>query len=435
MKTQSKYLLRVSEHQRLQLPPELNHAKFRERLITAVSGAPFDVFTRDRHGIKAAGAVGMVQVGSANIEILPKITRKRDPDQEDATFLFDLLTAAGFLPRIFTQPASTSSQITGAFEIFIRWFSSRLLIKLREGIPRRYSEKTDVLTTLKGKPLLNRIATRTPGSEHLIPVRYAPLQLDNELAQLILSTTNHLLSITRSSQNRTSLSHCAEMLHGVRAMPLTTDLLSRIYLTRLESKWQELVQFAAAILRGMWPTPTTSGRISAFGILFTLDDLFENLLRRILQKILVNEKIRIVLKPWNLHLLRSLDNGQYALKLRPDYLFIEGKDSQNQVLVGDAKWKRLKPSSRSFGLQASDIYQIATYMDRYESSRSILFFPMDSWMETDKDFWTRRFVVLGRESIITIVGVDVAGLVNRDKDRRLEAIEKLRSSVFAAASV
>jgi 5-methylcytosine-specific restriction endonuclease McrBC regulatory subunit McrC len=99
------------------------------------------------------------------------------------------------------------------------------------------------------------------------------------------------------------------------------------------------------------------------------------------------------------------------------------------VTVGDAKWKRLTARLPGFGLRAADTYQIVTYMTRHGLGSGLLFFPRQSWMGPA---WREDYRLIGGDSRLKVVGVDVAGLVSRDHPRRRSALDDLRDAIVAA---
>jgi 5-methylcytosine-specific restriction endonuclease McrBC regulatory subunit McrC len=259
----------------------------------------------------------------------------------------------------------------------------------------------------------------------------APLQPDNVLSQLILALIHRLVSITRSARTSTTLQHCARLLDRVTLVPLTPGLVSRVQLTRFESEWQPVLDFARILLQGQSPNPVTGGSQSAFTLLFSLHDVFEALLRRLLPRALEDTPLQLAPRR-NLNLLYSPSRDIEVLQLRPDYLFTTLGVSAKSQVVGDAKWKRLKYDRTTFDLSPSDIYQLTTYMARHHLQRGVLFFPMTPWMRREKGSrrcWVHRFNLQDGPGIIHIVGVDVAALASRGTTQQ-EALTGLKEAVL-----
>lgn len=423
-----KIRIRVQEGKRFELPHTHNSSTARDRLLRTTAGMSFNVFTVDGRGFRAGNVVGVIDTGSLQVEILPKVAAGSGLD-DDARFLMDLLSMSGLTPRLMARAGRVSLTSHSTIEAVIRLFAANLAWRLSSGAPRRYSERTETSSVLRGGLDFARMATRPPGSDHVLAIRHAPLQMDNPLSQLILAVVNVLLAVTRSVRNRAMLQHCASLLDQVSTVSFSEDTVRRVALTRFESEWLDVVELARALIRGQTPSPVSAGLTPSFTMLFPLDDLFERSLRRSLFAALTGETISISSSPRNPHFLRT-EEGRDILRLRPDYLFVQAAAEDEKVMVGDAKWKRLAEGGRSFGLRPPDVYQLTTYMARHQLQRGILFFPMDAWMRSNGAYWRRSFSVIGTDSRINVVGVDVPGLVTRDRERRQKALAGLRQVVL-----
>ena len=101
-------------------------------------------------------------------------------------------------------------------------------------------------------------------------------------------------------------------------------------------------------------------------------------------------------------------------------------------MVGDAKWKRLITSGPSLGLKAADLYQLTAYMVRHGLNKGILFFPITERLDSRDKPWLRRFFLADRLSTITVISVDIVGLVARNAEQRKRAMNELKRSIFSA---
>lgn len=433
--------LAVHENRRFDLPAGLDRTRTLDRLFHATRGLPFDVFVLDGRGLRASGVAGVVDVGDLQVEILPKIRAGRVadvPSAEDARFLLDLLTFTGSIPGAAPLVARTSLDSPVLLEVTIRAFADSLAPRLRVGPPRRYSEREEKSSILRGRPLLNLIARQRPGSGGHTFVRYAPLQHDNPLAQLILAVVLRLATATRSARTWSILRDCEVMLDGVKRVELDATTVGRVVLNQYEEQWADVVELARALTMGRTPSPTSAGGFSSLGLLFTLDDLFEKAVRKSVAMLLSKGPMALAPRRTELHMLRSMETGQSALRLRPDYLFVDSGTGA-PVFVADAKWKQLEPSRASLGLAPSDAYQLMTYLLRYRLQRGALMFPMDTWMRQSgqpggSPIWTHLFRLEANEEVlISLIAVDIEGLVAHDSERRSRAGEALRSALLQSA--
>jgi 5-methylcytosine-specific restriction endonuclease McrBC regulatory subunit McrC len=221
-------------------------------------------------------------------------------------------------------------------------------------------------------------------------------------------------------------------LIDVPLQPLTPELIDQVHLTNLESEWQDALDLAAALVRGQAPSPVVAGKSRMFTLLLSMSDLFERLLRRRLNESLARTGLELATRSGGVFLLRSVTTATQALPMRPDFLFHRRGETTQRLLVGDAKWKRLKQRSRSFGMSSSDVYQLATYMASHGLSNGILFFPLAEWMTGPE--WEHSFYLAGREAIVHVLAVDVPALVSRDRGTREAASARLAGLIERIAA-
>ena len=417
--------IRVREGGRFMLPPSLDTPGFRERIIRYTAYFPFEVVTLDRRGLRAGNVVGSLDFGKLRLEILPEASATSLPE-EDAQFLLNLLADAGVLSRSTVTSGRVRYVPGAAIEPLIVAFANRLLQRLSDGLPRRYSPREEWSPVLRGRINFSAQAGRVPGRDHLLPIRHTPLQPVNPLTHLVRSVVGYLLGASRSARSRSILLACDQMLSDVPRVPLTAEVVQRVHLSSLETRWQDVVELAEALVQSKAPDPTSAGRSRLFSMIFSMDDLFERVLRRNLRDTLAGADVELGARPHRLHLLHSAESGAMALPMKPDFLFHRRGEPTVQALVGDAKWKRLDASSRSFGLKPADVYQLATYMASYSLPRGLFFFPRVEWMASG---WSHTFRIAGRDASIRVVAVDTPALVSPDRTTREQAIHKLRSAV------
>jgi 5-methylcytosine-specific restriction enzyme subunit McrC len=339
----------------------------------------------------------------------------------------DLLWMSGISPRLFPRAARSAIVADSIPEALIQAFADDLLKRLLWGPPRRYHERAEESQVIRGRVDFTRLATRAPGRAQFVPVRYAPLQADNPLAQVIKGTAARLLGLSRSARSRRMLRACIARLPHADLVPLTADLVEQVRLTRYEADWEPVLAFARALVKNRVLSPVAGGRDPAVGLLFSLEDVFEGVLRLAIPEALAPVGLGLQRRPARLRLLEHQGSGSELLRLRPDYI-LTATDGE-KVAVGDAKWKRLVDRAPGYGLRAADTYQLTAYMARHGLSRGILFFPSQPWMGKG---WSEAYRLIGGEGGLWLVGVDLAGLVSRSAGRRSAALTALREAVVAA---
>ncbi|MEX2608832.1 MAG: hypothetical protein WEA24_02725 [Gemmatimonadota bacterium] len=401
-----------------------------DRLMRSAARLPGDFLRRTGRGVVVGGYVGVVDLGWCQLEILPKGTAELSAD-DLRRFLFDLLDRAGLVPRPLISRTAVASGRHHLLQVLISSFSSQLHRDLLLGVPRRYHIREERLSQIKGKIRFSALATSLPSERHVTPIRHAPLQFDNGLNRVLRALGTALRDAAESRQDIMTLDHCDRMLGAARIISLHHLRPHRVRLSRQEDRWRPYVDLAVLIRRGQAPIPTSTGEAKGFGLLFTLDDVFERLIRRTLASS-PPLGTKLSLRPVRPRLLHSVSTGVASLSLRPDLLLTDG--GGHPILVADAKWKQLPSRSGSHGLSPTDVYQVATYMAAHSVDRGLLLFPEAAWMrEGGRSSWRNRFRLAGGQGELTVGSVDVFGLASGDSQRRAHAVERLHELVLAAS--
>jgi len=180
--------------------------------------------------------------------------------------------------------------------------------------------------------------------------------------------------------------------------------LTSVTLTALESVWTSVFDFAKLLLAQGRPDPTRGGRLPAVAVLFTLHDLFEAAVRRVLAEGLLSHGL--VLQRHSDYLLHSRGSGQRFIGLRPDY-FITPKGEARAKLVGDAKWKQIFSGATPIPLER-DAYQITTYVAALQAAAGFIICPLPG--DDTELLRHTRFVTLGLDRPLDILGIQLASL-------------------------
>lgn len=401
-----------------------------DRLMRSAAPLPGDMLRRTREGITAGPYVGVVDFGWCQVEVVPRITEDLS-EPEQRAFLLNLLGEAGLVPHPVVSRAAVLAGRERLLEALIGAFAEQLHDELFRGVPRQYYAHEERLPQVKGRIRFAELARSLPSQHHLIPVRYAPLQYDNLLTRTLRALVAALTREATAPPTLEALERCDRMLGAASMVPLARLHPGRLRLTRQEARWRPHIDLASALKEGRVPVPISHGESEAFGLFFSLHDVFERVVRRALTGQVV-PGLHLRRRPARPRLLHPVDDGPPSLPLRPDLLFED--DAGQPRIVADAKWKDLAPTSPSLGLTASDVYQVAVYMAAHGVDRSLLLFPERGWMSEAAEGhpWHRRFRLAGGQGELVVGAVDVVGLASTRAVRRRDAVSRLRDTIEVA---
>lgn len=404
-------------------PDGIDHRALGHRLMRATEGTSSPAF-RWKHGrLHAAEMVGCIQIGNVRINVLPKLdTGELERDRD---FLLNMLSGAGYLSRPRTGAADVQSTSIDPLEALISEVAGEMSTALREGVPRRYEEKREELSTVRGRIDFSKLSSRLPCDRILMPVRYSPLHRDNQLARCVKGIAVLLHRLTRSGRNRQIFAAVLSQLVGVVDEPLTLGRLDALLLARGESHWARSMAVARLLLTGHSPDPTFSGENQAFSMLFPLQHLFERVMRRVLEVALEKLRIPLARRTEPHFLLQDSSDGSGVVRLRPDYILGQ---PEAPLAVADAKWKRASELGRAHGINREDLYQVHSYLTRFNVRDAVILVPQAKWMRAP---WTKMYNVPEGGGHIHLVGVDIEKLVARSSIQRSQALETMSATLSA----
>ena len=401
-------VIQIAEWGKVELPPRFDNPKTKARLLRQAASPFGNALVLRGQNLYAQGLVGVIDAGPLQLQIVPKVYTGSTAGQ-DASLLLELFLLNAPPSGVAVVQATTETHHATILEPLIRHFANALERLLRtEGIPRRYEERAEESSTLRGRVDLPKLARRGPAYSHRLPIVHYPLQGDNALSRVLRALAVNLAQRSSVAHTKATLYRCVNLLDQAGIETLRPALIGAVKLTRYESPWIEFLGLAALLAAGISPDPVRPGEGSTTGILLPLERLFENALREALRKVKHKAPLRVSHEPGSLRLFKGLDGSREMLTLKPD-LVLRDQSGEPRV-IADAKWKRLKPDRPSLGLEPADAYQIVVYVHRYSVSRGALFYPASepiagTWQST-------TLAVLGEHDWkIDVVEVDVVRLL------------------------
>ena len=356
---------------------------FDEGFAKKNSDTVFDWSRRD--DVIARNYVGVVEVPSGIVEILPKIDWVQDDSIDEATLnrraqsnLLYMLSLTRNLPIRHRDLAHLTTNRQPLLETLITLFATRLIEELRKGADHAYIRRQEDLPYIKGRFLVKQQILRNIVHRERVACEYDDFLPDTWLNRVLKAACAKLIRLTQSSWTARCLREAMVYLASVREMPIFADRFTEIQLDRNNERFHDLVTFAKIVLLDTAPAPQAGERRS-FSLLFPMDSLFEQfigefIVRHALEFGVERSQVRLQTRGRRRWLLRDEHTNQGRFRLIPD---IHIGDSSVTSLVIDTKWKQLVPDSEDpkNGVSQTDLYQLYTYAERYECADNVLLYP------------------------------------------------------------
>jgi len=301
-------------------------------------------------------------------------------------------------------------------EILIRLFCDKLLDAIHRGLTRRYVRHEDDLPTLRGRNDVKRQFTILAASPHYVASRYDELSADTPLNQILKAAVRRLRVISRASENQRRLNELEFALADVTLLPIEQLAWRRVVLDRTNTLYHDLLQLAAALLRGSYQFIGGEEGVG-FSLLFEMNRLFEEFIGRTLRIAMRDNGIRVTLQGPKNYALSEIGTNEPRFMTKPD-IVIHGGD--RPVMVIDTKWKRLagQIDDQKRGVSQSDVYQTMAYAQIYRVKHLMLLYPHHAELGKD-DGLVCDYRITGAEevrlSIATISLIDLDRISSRIK--------------------
>ncbi|MGD1085666.1 MAG: hypothetical protein ABSA47_13095 [Verrucomicrobiota bacterium] len=343
------------------------------------------------HEVKATSFVGVVQLGTKTVQVLPKMHLSDLPAgecerQATANLLF-LLSYTGKL-RVTEPEISRLTEKSAPLSEILYWiFAHRLWEAVRRELLRGYVSVEARLNVMKGRWLVAAQVQRTDGwRRDRFDVAYDQFTEDNLPNRLFNATVIRLLSLANWSDTRNHLAQLRSAFADVADVtPLPNDFPEAAqwmqwYRHRASEgqSYRPLLEMARMFWAGAGPQPSP-GRLDAFAFIFDMNGLFEEFIAEFIRRELRAEWQE---RAWSLrpqsgtrHLLCD-ESGSSVFQLIPDIRFetLLGETS----LIVDTKYKFLDVSAAKSGVAETDAYQMFAYKERYHCPRVVLLYPQIS---------------------------------------------------------
>lgn len=320
-----------------------------------------------RNTLIAQNFVGVVQLGTFQVEILPKIDAedfqvRRNLMQMVAQTL-GLRLHGGLLGRL-------DKSDTTVLEVLLRMYCDLLWEALHKGVIRQYNSRNDNLTVLRGRINVSQQLRHNAARPDRLHCSFDEFTQDNEINRVLKLSLRKLLKLTKSADIERSLSEllfCFDQVVDVAAESVRWE---RVKVDRLSERYGPLIRMAKMFIEGQSPD-ISAGNTDGFAVLFDMNELFEEYVGRQVQLLTAKKGVRTLLQRPVLHLARR-ESGSPCFQMRPDIVVM---NNEHASIVLDTKWKRLNPGVLQEAVSSGDLYQMYAYSQRYKVKNVVLLYP------------------------------------------------------------
>ena len=357
--------LQVFEHHTLKVGDDprftLNHFKALETYGYKTKEKYYSV---GNNRIKFSNYVGVLQVNSLTIEILPKAdyTEKSQLNKDkwhDA--LISMLLECKLIKINSITNAKLKLKSASILDLYYEEFLSETEKIYKHGLRKKYHNIQENLTKLKGKILFTEHLKRNITHKEKFYVEHKLFDPNNKLNQILLKALIILNSISNNPNYNVRIKKLLLNLEVVSERNITNTWFDNLIFDRNTERYRQAITLAKLIILRFSPD-LKGGTENVLAIMFDMNVLYENYIYRKLKVLEHDDTIPIKKVKEQ---IRQPFWGTRGIKAD---IIIE---TEYKNLVIDTKWKVLKENKPA----DDDLKQMFVYNLHYNADLSILLYP------------------------------------------------------------
>lgn len=364
----------------------------------------------------AQNFVGVIQLGTLQVEVLPKIEAQDYQVRRNLLEMVSQTLGLQLHGGVLGQLEKNDSSI---LDVLIRRYCDLLWEALHKGVIRRYESRQENLSVLRGRINISQQLRHNAVRPDRLHCTFDEFTQDTELNRVLKLSLRILLKTAKSASSTRSLSELLFCFDEVADVSPDMVRWDRVVFDRLSARYQPLIRMAKLFIDGHSPD-LTAGRSDGFAVLFDMNELFEEYVGRQVQRLTAKRGIRTMLQQPVMNLARR-ENGAPCFQMRPDIVVMDGV---NPAVVLDTKWKRLQPGVSKEAVSSQDIYQLYAYSQRYKSKHVYMVYPhhpeLGNWHPTRSRYQFEGEVTGHSDSFLHITTVKLDDL--KTVPQQLQAI-------------
>ncbi len=398
MLTNKHNVLTVFEHQPLKVGQNVGGVFFERRHLDALEkfyGSGKLYFSLIHNGVKFNEFVGVIQVGSLTIEVLPKADQGND-NERWRTILVGILRAVGVFEIHAPSSSTLKLKSNSILDLYLELFISEVEALIHRGLVKKYLKEESNLTMLKGSILFStHIRTNIIHKERFY-VKHTVYDQDHLLNRILLKTINLL---QRVNTNPILVSRIGALLLNfpeVQDLKVTHQHFDRIVFDRKTEPYKKAISIAKLLLLNYHPD-IVNGREDVLAIMFDMNVLWEQFVYRSLQR--YNDSGKTIEAQNNKDFWRPTYGSK--VRMRPDIVI---NRNHKDCIVIDTKWKNLNGCNPS----PEDLRQMYVYANYYRACGTLLVYPGNQSEVLQGTFYNPDGVVTTQYCGIVILHVEAS---------------------------
>lgn len=327
-------------------------------------------FDLSHNGVRFKQFVGVIQVDSLTIEILPKIDRFESDSQENKTkwqkVLIEMLRVTKKLKIQQVGQANVSRQSIHLLDIYFEWYLSEVQLLIHQGLIKQYYKKTGNVKALKGKLQFADHIQKNLVHKERFYTTHQVYDKDHLIHQILGQALEIIATLSKGNYLYSKCKTVQLDFPKVKAIKVNESTFTKIPKSRKTTPYETALAIARLIILNYAPN-VSSGSEKMLALLFDMNSLWEEYILVRLKQAAQGSSIEVYGQN-----SKSFWNG---ITIRPDIVLEKKKDNEDkEILIIDTKWKNIDYSNPS----THDLRQMYVYNEYWKSTRSLLLYPSNN---------------------------------------------------------
>ena len=323
-------------------------------------------FTGIRDGIKFANYVGVIQVGSLTLEILPKADKKETTDKTEYSkwqkVLLRMLSICNQIKIDSVSVASLEKRHQSLLDLYFQIYLDEVSLLLRQGLIKKYHKNQDNLNALKGRLIFgkhiqnNLIHQERFYTEHQV---YDHEHLHN---QILLHALSVLSVVSNNTKIIDSINRLKLNFPDIKEIHITKTHFDQLRENRKTKPYSNALKVAKMIILNYSPDIKSGGE-NMLALLFDMNKLWEEYVYRMLLR---KKEAGVTIG------FQTSQKFWENKTVRPDIVISKlDTDGNTEKFIVDPKWKIIDSKNPS----DNDLKQMFVYNLYWDADKSMLLYP------------------------------------------------------------
>lgn len=359
----------VFEHQAIKVDGvtfSKKHLELLERFRGDKEDEYFPYYSLIHNGVKFKHYVGVLNVGSLQIEVLPKVDRAAE-DKKDLwrDYLLHMLRTVYRLQAHSPSNAQQQLKDSPVLDVFLQRFLGEVEALLHVGLIKTYRKETANRNALKGKIVWSKQVTKNVVHKERFYVNYTTYDRNHIMNRIIYKTLQVIPEVTRNSYIASRSKTLAFEFPELLDINVTDATFATMHFDRKSDGYRDAMQIAKLILLNYMPD-MVHHRNNVLALMFDMNRLWEEYVYVVLRKELKDYSVTAQSSKrfWE-------GEGTPIKHIRPD-IVISYKNVPKLVI--DTKWKCPNENAPS----DADLKQMYVYHKFWGVDHTILLYPSAS---------------------------------------------------------